>query len=336
LRTLEVSEAGDRLLDALDDARNGFDEHVVVRAVLDKAARFVMRAASAPAMTTTSGWADTLARTRIEDLLATFGPASCGAALLRRGTVLRFDGANKISIPNISTAAASLATFVLQGAPIPVRQLNTTVGISLDPRAFKAAFVLTREMIESSNAEQLVRMVMFDSLGAALDAALFSNVAGDTTRPPGLLVGVSPITGATGGGLAAMTKDFAALVEAVSPMCGMDLMFITDPGTLTKITMSVFDLPFDVLASNAITAGTIICVGLPALVSAFSNVPRVDVRFAIGIAMDTNPPADPGSGSAVVASTFQSDKVAIKFVLDEVAWNMRSASAIAEVTSITW
>jgi HK97 family phage major capsid protein len=366
LRTLEVSETDERLLDALDEARNGADDsavslarfmlgsaracfepepdtrstaHRLIRAAWpdDRAALelvTVTRAASTPAMTTTAGWAAELAQTRIESLLATFGPASCGAALLRRGTVLSFDGANKITIPGISTAAATFATFVLQGAPIPVRQLVTSAGTSLDPRKFATAFVLTREMIESSNAEQLVRMVMIDSLGAALDAALFSSTAGDTTRPPGLLVGVTPITAASGGGLAAMTKDFAALVQAVSPMCGTDLIFVTDPGTLTKITMSVFDLPFDVLASNAITAGTVICVGLPALVSAFSNVPRIDVRRDTAFVMDTAPSGDFNTG-APRTTTFQTDEIAIRFILD-VAWNVRSASAIAEVTSITW
>src|SRR5262245_12901511 len=69
----------------------------------DRLARqLVTKATSAPAMTTTAGWAQELATTRTEELLATFGPASCGAELLRRGTVLQFAGANKISIPGIS------------------------------------------------------------------------------------------------------------------------------------------------------------------------------------------------------------------------------------------
>jgi hypothetical protein len=296
---------------------------------------YVERAASAPATTTTTGWAAELAQTRIEDLLATFGPASCGAALLGRGNVLAFAGANKISVPIISTAAASLASFVLQGAAIPVRQLVSGAGVSIDPRKFATLFVLTREMIESSNAEQLVRMVMIDSLGAALDAALFSSTAGDTTRPPGLLVGVTPITAASGGGLAAMTKDFAALVQAVSPTCGMDLIFVTDPGTLTKLKMSVFDLPFDVLATNAVTAGTVICIGLPALVSAFAPKPQIAASGNMTITMDTAPPTDSSSSAYPRESPFQTDSIAIRFILD-VAWNVRSASAIAEVTSITW
>jgi hypothetical protein len=302
----------------------------------DRMAReLVTRAASSPATTTTSGWADTLAQTRIEDLLATFGPASCGAALLRRGNVLAFDNANKISVPGVSTAAAGFTSFVVQGAPIPVRQLVTSTGVTLETRKLASLFALSREMLDSSNAEQLVRMVMINSLGVALDAALFSSTAGDTSRPPGLLVGVTPITAATGGGTAAMTKDIAALVAAVSPVCGMDLAFVTTPDALTKIKMSVFDFPYDVLASNAVTAGTIMCVGLPALVSAFAPLPRIAASRDVEISMDTVPAADPGSGTTVVKSMFQTDEIAIRFIFD-VSWGVRITSAVAVVNSITW
>jgi hypothetical protein len=295
----------------------------------------VTRAASTPATTTTAGWLAEIAQTRIEALLATFGPASCGAALLRRGTVLAFDGAAKISIPGISTAGSSFTSFIVQGAAIPVRQLVTSTGTSLDPRKFATLFSLTREQVDSSNAEQLVRMVMTESLSVALDAALFSSTAGDTSRPPGILVSVTPLSAASGGGLAAMTKDIAALVAAVSPMCGMDLAFVTTPDALTKIRMNVFDFPYPLFASNQVTAGSIICVGLPALVSAFSLLPRIDASRDVEIAMDTAPPIDISGGTTVLKSMYQTDSIAIRFILD-VAWNVRSSSAIAVINSITW
>jgi hypothetical protein len=306
----------------------------------DRMAReLVTRAISAPATTTTVAWAAELATTRVEDLLATFGPASCGAALLQRGTVLPFAGANKISIPGISTASASFTSFVQQGSGIPVRQMTTSTGVSLDPRKLGTIFVLTYEMIAASHAEQLVRMVMQDSLGVALDAALFSNTAGDATRPPGLLVGVSPITAATGGGSTAMVKDIAALVAAVSPVCGLDLVFVADPATATKIKMAVFPaFDFDVLASNSVAANTLIAVGLPALVSAFGETPRIDASRDVesAVSMDTAPPTDiAGGGGTVVKSSYQTDTVAIRFIGD-VAWAARSPSAVAYVASITW
>ena len=306
-----------------------------------KARQLVTRAASAPAMTTVAGWAQELAITRVEALLATFGPASCGAALLQKGTVLEFAGANKISIPGISTAAASFTSFVSQASPIPVRQFTTGAGVTLDPRKLATIFVLTFEMVSSSNAEQLVRLVMAECLSAALDAALFSNTAGDTTRPPGLLYGVTPITAATGGGSAAMLTDISKLVGAVSATCGMDIAFVTDPGTAVKVALAAapgFDLlGLPVLASNAVTVGTVICIGLPALVSAFDPAPRIDASRDVEapVAMDTIPPSDGSIGSVVLKSSYQIDAVSVRYIAD-VAWGVRTTSAIAVVNGITW
>jgi len=60
---------------------------------------FVTRAASTPATTTGTGWAAEIAHTVVEDLLVSLGPASAGSELLRRGTVLTFDGAAKLTEP---------------------------------------------------------------------------------------------------------------------------------------------------------------------------------------------------------------------------------------------
>jgi hypothetical protein len=301
-----------------------------------RALAIVTRAASAPAQTGVTGWAAEFAVTRIEDALAPFGPTSVGAQLLRRGTVLSFVGLHQITVPGFSTASNTFTSFVAEGAAIPVRQMVSSAGVTFGPRKLGTIFVLTREMVESSNAEALVKLVMTESLSVALDAALFSNVAGDTTRPPGLLNGISPITAATGGGIGAMTTDIGKLVSAVSAACGNDLVFVTDPGTATRIKMSVFDFPFDVLASNAVTAGTVICIGLPGLVSAGEPNPRIDATRDVEVSMDTAPPTDiAGGGGTVLKSMFQTDSIAIRFVA-EMAWILRTPSAIAYVASITW
>jgi len=306
-----------------------------------QALAIVERAASTPAMTTVTGWAAEIAQTRLEDLLAVFGPASCGAALLRKGTVLSWAGAAKLSIPGISTASATYASFVGQGLPVPVRQFTTAAGISLVPSKFATIFSLTHEMVSASNAEELVRLVMAESLSVALDTALFSTNAGTAVSPPGLLYNITPLSAATAGSSVAMLDDFGKLVAAVSPTCGMDIAFITDPGTLVKIALAAapgFDLlDIPVLASNAVTVGTIICVGLNALVSAFDEMPRIDASRDVEspIAMDTAPPSDGSIGSVALKSSFQTDVVAIRFISD-VAWGLRTPSAIAVISGITW
>jgi hypothetical protein len=182
-------------------------------------------------------------------------------------------------------------------------------------------------------------MVMTDSLSASLDAALFSNVAGDASRPPGLLVGVTPITAATGAG--AMVTDLAALLAAVSPTCGMEVAFIASPSVVLKIALTAapgFEaLGLPVLASNGVAAGSVLCVGVSALVSAFETTPRIDATrsFEAPIAMDTAPPSDGSITSTVLRSSYQSDTVAIRFLLD-CAWGLRSPNAISVVSGITW
>ena len=157
------------------------------------ALRIVTRAASSPAQTGVTGWAAEIAQTRIEDLLSVFGPLNTGAALLRRGTVLSLVGIHQITVPGFSTASGGFTSFVQEGQAIPVRQMVSSAGVTFGPRKLATIFTLTREMVESSNAEALVKLVMTESLSVALDAALFSNVAGDSVRPPGLLAGITPI-----------------------------------------------------------------------------------------------------------------------------------------------
>ena len=300
------------------------------------ALNIVTRAASSPAMTTTSAWAGVFAVARLVDWLKTLAPVSAGADLLSRGTVLSFDGINTINVPGFSVASATFTSFVGESLPIPTRQMASSAGVSLNPHKMATIFLLTAEQLMSSNAEALVRMTMLNSLAIAMDGALFSSAAGSASAPPGLLNGITPITAATGGGLSAMATDIGKLVGAVSATCALDLVFVSDPATVTRLKMQVMPgFDFDVLASNAIPAGTVICVGLPGLVSAGSPTPRIDVSRDAEVAADTVPPSDGSIGSVVLKSSFQTDTPAIRFI-SEMTWGLRSPSAIAYVSSVTW
>jgi hypothetical protein len=80
----------------------------------DPRAALVLRAASSPAMTTTTGWAAEIAHA-VVSFLGLLVPVSAGAELLGRGLQLRFDGVASISLPTISLGQAG---FVGQGKPI--------------------------------------------------------------------------------------------------------------------------------------------------------------------------------------------------------------------------
>ena len=83
-------------------------------------------------------------------------------------------------------AAATDTPFIAAGSPIPARQLDTSSVMALVPHSAKVICVLTREIIEGSNAEQIVRMYLGACGGAKLDAALFASTAATASAPGGV------------------------------------------------------------------------------------------------------------------------------------------------------
>ena len=179
-------------------------------------------------------------------------------------------------------------------------------------------------------------VVLVDAVAAALDVALFSNVAADTTRPAGLLNGVTPLTASTGTGITAMWDDLAALATAVAPLGGADIVYVTSPGDWVKITFAAgpqFKIP--VYASSGVPAKTVIAIAPNALCSASDPAPRLDAsRDAMQHFEDTSP-SDPIMAGQPVKSMFQIDSTSIKLTMS-VSWATRATGAIAYVQNVSW
>ena len=94
--------------------------------------------------------------------------------MFRRAIALQFGTAAAITVPGIISAATDVG-WIAQGAPMPVQQLDIGAGATLTPKTMRVGFVATRELLEHSipNAEQLIRAVATESVGAALDSAVF-------------------------------------------------------------------------------------------------------------------------------------------------------------------
>src|SRR5262249_9807988 len=131
----------------------------------------VTRATTAVATTTATGWAKELAVNQVAELLIALGPQSAGSELLRAGNMLALGRYASVTVPGLVASAAS-ASFVAEGAAIPIRVLDTSKSAKLEPHKLATGFALSRELIESSNAEQLVRMSLVNSMALTLDAAL--------------------------------------------------------------------------------------------------------------------------------------------------------------------
>ena len=88
------------------------------RAVLE----WSMRAATAPATTTQTGWAAELAQTLFTAFMEVLYPKAVYPRLAALGLSLNFGNNGKISIPTRATTPTIAGSFVGEGLPIPVRQ----------------------------------------------------------------------------------------------------------------------------------------------------------------------------------------------------------------------
>jgi hypothetical protein len=326
-----LSRAGVALGRAAFDPRARAPEHAKRAFGDDRGVQTILRAASSPASTTTAGWASEFAHVTTL-FLASLAPVSAGVEVLGRGIQLRFDGDGAISLPTI--ALGSGATFIGQGKPIPVVQFPTTSGVQLVPHKLALITTLTREMVESSNAEAIIRATLAESAALGLDAALLSTSAGTADAPPGLLNGVTPITPSTASPLSdAMAADLAALGGSIARVAGSSVVYVAAPEQALAIALRSPDFAYPVFASKALAAKTAVCVAANALVSGFDPVPEITASREPELVMDTAP-GDPG-GTQSTMTMFQGDKLALKLKM-RATWALRSTSAIAYMTNVSW
>jgi hypothetical protein len=151
--------------------------------------------------------------------LSALVPMSAAAALIERGLSLSFDGAATIGVPNIAPPSAA---FVAEGLPAPVQQASTSsAGASLVPHKLTSIVVLTDELVRSSNAEALMRQILLEAVGPALDSVLFSTAAATADHPAGLRYNIAGLTPATAGTKSEIiASDLQALAASVAPVAG--------------------------------------------------------------------------------------------------------------------
>jgi hypothetical protein len=302
----------------------------------------VTRAATIPADSSTVGWAASLATVKVANVILGLGPTSAAAELFARALGVSFGRSAKVYVPSV-VATATGASFVAEGAPIPVRE-DPLDGVTLERRKLAVIFVLTREVMEASNAAAVVRQTAAEHLAAALDAAVFSTTEGDTVTPSGLLFGVNATAATAGGGTAAMLMDIGNLVGAVAAVGGTQVTLVAAPSEWAKIVVQAPALPFPVLPSGALTAGTVVAVAASALAAATGDTPEYATSAHAVLHMDTAPAAigtegDPGPNTvaAPARSLWQSDAVGIRLVL-RLGWGLRvtSGAPVAWTESVTW
>lgn len=320
----------------------------------------VQRAATAPATTTTSGWASQLVQTVNADFMETLLPASVYPGLASRGLRLNFGRNGAISIPSRSATPTIAGSFVAEGAPIPVRQ-GAFTSQSLTPKKMAVISTFTREIAQHSvpAIEGLIRDAIREDTSVALDTVLLDATAVSAIRPAGLRNGVTVTTATSGGTIAALVTDAKNLVGALITATNGNVrapVWIMNPAQALAISLTsnaggdfVFAdamnngmfLGYPVIQSPTVTAGMLILVDAADFVSVTGDEPMFDVSDQATLHMeDTTPLAigtagSPNTVAAPVRSLWQTDSIALRMILP-MNWTLRRTGVLAWTQSVTW
>jgi hypothetical protein len=294
----------------------------------DHAIDLVLRA---PVTPTTTQSAATLATIKIA-LIAALVPTSAAARVIAQSLKLEWDGAYQINIPGLTIPRAN---WVSEDHAVPVEQGLSSAGAVVDPYKLATIIPLTNEILNSSNIEPIMRQMLIESIGPALDAALLSNAAGvPGLSPPGILHGVAPIAASASTGLAGMAADLAAIATAIAPASGSGtpLLIAAAPQAVSLALLAPREV-WPVVMSAALPAGTVIGL-VPEGLATILGLPRLDLAKHTTLHMDDTP-NDLLSGSTPVRSVFQTDSQALRLIQDA-TWALRSPSALAWVQGTKW
>jgi hypothetical protein len=295
----------------------------------------VIKAASAPAMTTVPGWAQELAQRLVIDTLEALGPASASGEIFRQGLTLTVDRHGQIAVPHL-VADFSNAGFVAEGNPIPVHQLNVSNPDIMQPHKVAAIAVLTREMIESSNAEKMVGDVLVRAAGRMVDEVLFDGNPQAANRPAGLRQVATLTPSAATNDQAAFLEDIKNLANAVAPVAGNGpLIFVGSPGRALdmKVRLNYEVKDVTVLGSSAVI-NDLLCVVPDGIVAAIGSDPLIEVSRAATLHMESATPLPVGTASPS-RSLWQTDSIGL-MVRYPLTWTLRDTRAFAWTTPTGW
>ena len=224
----------------------------------------------APSSPTTIADAQALAVTTVY-FVASLLPVSAAAAVIAKSLQLSFDNAAHLTIPSLTLPKAS---FVGEGAAIPVVQGASSPGVTVEPYKLATMLVLTSELVRHSNAEAVMRQVLLENVGPTLDTAMFSTAAVvPGLRPAGILAGTSALVASTATTpLDAMCEDIGKIASAVAPAAGgAEPILVASPSQAAALALRSPRTLWTVLTSAALPDKTIVGVVPSALATALKR-----------------------------------------------------------------
>jgi len=319
----------------------------------------ILRAASAPAITTVAGWAQELVQTDYADLMPLLMPAAILTRLSAKGMTLNFGNTGRIIIPTRSRTPTIAGSFVGEGLAIPVRQ-GAFTSQTVVPKKLAVISVWTREMADHSipAIEGLIREAIQQDTSVAVDSVLIDANAATAVRPAGLLNGVTVTTATAGGGMAALIGDIKALIGALTVSTYGNLrspVFLMNPSDILAVTLTQATntgiFPFreeirggtlntvPVIDSATVPAKTMILVDAADFVVVGGGAPRLETSDQATLHMEDTTPlelvASPSTVAAPQRSLFQTDSIALRMVMP-LNWIQRRAGTVAWTQNVTW
>jgi hypothetical protein len=301
----------------------------------------VAKAASNPI---TTGGASALQAQAVAAFVSGLQPQSAAARLMAAGIRVDLDGLGTVSIPR-STSLAVVPVFVDEGAPIPVAQQAISAATLGPVKKLALVEVLTSELDGASaeSAELIIRTIMSEAAAKALDAAVFSTAAASSSRPAGILNGVTPLTATAGGGAAALLGDIGLLIAALTTAGGgTRVMIFAPPAKAAIIPIYAPGFAIEVVPTPALAPATVIALDPSAVASGLGPSVALDVSASTVLHFEDTTPLQITSGaqgSAVVAtparSMFQTNSLALRLIL-RCAWCVRAPGLVQFVSSVTW
>lgn len=312
----------------------------------DQVTPLVLRAVTTQATLTDPGWASPLAMQSRSDAIEEVVALSAVGRLLQIGALnIDLGRVAALVVPGRVTNVNDAGQFVQEGQPVQARQLHV-IGATLRPRKLEVIITITRELSEASNIEDVVRVLLTEAAGLALDAAIFSNAAATPARSAGIFNGLTALTptAAGGGSFDAAGMDLGLLVGDIGTRAGGQRpVFIAAPGQATTLrywaggqfgsSPDTADLP--IAASAGLPPGTVAAIEARSFVCSIGQPIFSAGKFATVHQEDTTP-ANIVSGTAAVPvkSMFQIDAIALKMTL-WADWAMR-APHVSYMTAVAW
>jgi hypothetical protein len=322
---------------ALATLRRNDDAATIVKSTWpnDARAQLIVRGASSPTATADYPSFNPVVAFR------SLAPGSAALALFERGLALDLTGISTIRIPAVAGLPVQ-PIFVAEDMAAATLQWTMESTVVGPARKVLIAAVVTRELDEATpaTAEAVVARVMADVANKGIDSAAFDSAAADTTRPAGLLNGVTPVTAAAAGP-DAMADDLGALTGAIGA-AGIDAsnaVFVCSPREATILKARVgprFD--FQILMTLGLAPKTIACFAPAAVASGYRDAPQIETSRETALHMEQTAPLPLVDGSGIVAhpqrSMFQTDCLAIK-VRGNCAWAVVPGGA-QFISAINW